>query len=220
MTIWRQRQLERAETAAIALERRQSEIVEQLRRLHDYSERDGITEDSVAPYDEEHAQWRLAVVDEISSLAERSLTEVQQSAPLVRAQIQRDAADDAETPEAYFGELDGGLDGYLIELSRWCRREISAANKRPRLLQLAGQLRDRNFVLPFAQLEVMACYQTTLDNQLYKALHALRESQECLVKTMGSSQEPIATGALVIEAEWPWVRLAKEGTERSRHLSR
>jgi hypothetical protein len=66
----------------------------------------------------------------------------------------------------------------LIELVQWCRTELSAGERRPEILALADQLRASRLVLPLRQLEVIARYQTTLDNQLYKALRALREAQD------------------------------------------
>ncbi|MGD9671483.1 MAG: hypothetical protein AB7U75_20940 [Hyphomicrobiaceae bacterium] len=194
IAIWRQRRLERAETAAIAIKRRQSEIVEQLRRLHDYGERDDITDDSLEPYDEEQTEWCLAVMEEISLLTERSLKEVEKTAPLVWAQIQRDAEEEQVTPE-------DRLSRHLAELSSWCHREISRAKKRPQLLRLVEQLRERGLVLPLDQMEIMSRYQTTLDNQLYKALRAFREAQEWRFKTIESSQGPIASEVPVLEAE-------------------
>ncbi|MCB1506084.1 MAG: hypothetical protein KDJ47_13990 [Hyphomicrobiaceae bacterium] len=201
MAIWRQGRLERAEAAAIAIERRQSGIVERLRRLHDYGERDSMTEDSLEPYDDGQAQWCLAVVAETLSLAERSLKKIEESAPLVWAQIQRDAEQEQVTPEAYLGTPEDGLSEYLTELSLWCHREISRAKKRPQLLRLAEQLRERGLTLPMDQLEVMARYQTTLDSQLYKALRAFREAQEWRLNTIEASQEAIASESLVIEVQ-------------------
>ncbi|MGD9671597.1 MAG: hypothetical protein AB7U75_21550 [Hyphomicrobiaceae bacterium] len=194
MAIWRQRRLERAETAAIAIQRRQSEIVEQLRRLHDYGERDDITDDNLDPYDEEQTEWCLAVTEEISSLTERSLKEVEKTAPRVWAQIQRDAEEEQVT-------LEYRLSGYLVELPSWCHREISRAKKRPQLLRLAEQLRERGLVLPLDQMEVMARYQTTLDNQLYKALRVFCEAREWRLQTIESSPEPIASEVPAIEAK-------------------
>ena len=48
-------------------------------------------------------------------------------------------------------------------------------------------------MLPTDVLEVLARYQTTLDNQLYKALRALREAQEWRLKTLDQSSVPDAT---------------------------
>jgi hypothetical protein len=60
----------------------------------------------------------------------------------------------------------------------WCGRQLHAAEQRPRVVALAEQIRRKKLILPVPQLELMARYQTTLDNQLYKALRALREAQE------------------------------------------
>ena len=46
-------------------------------------------------------------------------------------------------------------------------------------------------ILPSHQLEVIARYQTTLDNQLYKALRALRDEQEARLETLEAMAEPV-----------------------------
>jgi len=67
------------------------------------------------------------------------------------------------------------------------------------VLAIAEQVRARRLVLPDEALEVFSRYQTTLDNQLYKALRALREAQEWRLKTLeaspGSQAEPLETAA-------------------------
>ena len=47
-------------------------------------------------------------------------------------------------------------------------------------------------MLPAGTLEILSRYQTTLDNQLYKALRALREAQEWRLKTI----EPVPPTAV------------------------
>jgi hypothetical protein len=54
-------------------------------------------------------------------------------------------------------------------------------------------VRAQRLILTDDTLEVFSRYQTTLDNQLYKALKALREAQEWRLKTMD------ATGGLDAE---------------------
>jgi hypothetical protein len=53
--------------------------------------------------------------------------------------------------------------------------------------------------LPNDAIEIFSRYQTTLDNQLYKALRALREAQEWRLKTLdakaGSDAEPLEAAA-------------------------
>ena len=67
------------------------------------------------------------------------------------------------------------------------------------MLVLAEQVKAKRLVLPDEALEVFSRYQTTLDNQLYKALRALREAQEWRLKTLdakaGSDSEPLDAAA-------------------------
>ena len=44
-------------------------------------------------------------------------------------------------------------------------------------------------------LEILARYQTTLDNQLFKTLRALREAQEWRLKTLDANPAPDAADA-------------------------
>ena len=60
-----------------------------------------------------------------------------------------------------------------------------------RLLDLAVHVRQKNMIMPSHQLEVIARYQTTLDNQLYKALRALRDEQEARLETLEAMAEPV-----------------------------
>jgi hypothetical protein len=64
------------------------------------------------------------------------------------------------------------------QLQSWCRAQLRHAAARPHIIALAEQVRAKRLVLPADTLELLARYQTTLDNQLYKALRALREAQE------------------------------------------
>ena len=66
----------------------------------------------------------------------------------------------------------------------WCQKELREADARPPLLSIAELVRAKRVVLPPDALEIMARYQSTLDNQLYKALKALREAQEWRLKTL------------------------------------
>ena len=73
------------------------------------------------------------------------------------------------------------------------RSRESTAKARPHILTLAEQVKAKRLVLPADALELLARYQTTLDNQLYKSLRALREAQEWLLKTLQPAIE-LATG--------------------------
>ncbi len=184
IAIWRQRRIARAEAAALSLEQRNNAIVDGLRRLHDWGERDEITATCLKSFDPELVAWCRAVLEEVEALEDHTLEELENEAPHVWGQLKSEADEDNETPEAYLSGSENGLAEFVGDLCSWCRRQLAAAEKRPQLLEFVEQLRQRGLVLPVPQLDVIARYQTTLDNQLYKALRAYREAQEWRLKTL------------------------------------
>jgi hypothetical protein len=58
-------------------------------------------------------------------------------------------------------------------------------------MALADQIRARNLVLPQNTLELFARYQTTIDNQLYKALRSLREAQVWRLRLSAHSDDEV-----------------------------
>ena len=191
LAIWRQRRLSRAETAAIALERRPADLVDGLRMRTPYGERDGISKDCLEPFDEELAAWCRSVFEEGLAFEGQTLTELQNHAPKVWAHLAECAEEDRETPAEYISGFSNGLGEYLSSLSDWCRQQLRAADKRPEQLRIVEHLREQRLVLPLKQLEVFARYQTTLDNQLYKALRAFREAQEWRLKSLDHDGGPV-----------------------------
>jgi hypothetical protein len=91
------------------------------------------------------------------------------------------------------------LTGFVDHLLTWCKEQLAEAEKRPRMVALAKQVRGRRLILPDDMLEVFSRYQTTLDNQLYKALRALRDAQEWRLKTLEHPApiEPTPTSLIV-----------------------
>ena len=72
---------------------------------------------------------------------------------------------------------------------QWCHEQLKQAERHPQVLALAEQVKAKRLVLPDAVLEVFSRYQTALDNQLYKALRALREAQEWRLKTLDAAAD-------------------------------
>lgn len=183
VALWRQRRLLAAETSAINLERRASQIARGTEMVHEPGFFRAISRES-EPFDEERATWCQGVLEELDQLDEISLDTLPVKAPLIHAQLERDAEEDHEEPSQHVAGLEHGLTSYVAELAKWCREQLNEAEQRPRILALAEQLRAKRLVLPTQQLETLARYQTTLDNQLYKALRAFREAQEWRLKTL------------------------------------
>jgi hypothetical protein len=135
VAIWRQRRLARAESAALALERRDDEILDGLRRLHDYDERDDITTTCLRPFDAELVTWCRSVLDEVEAFEDHTLEELEKSAPHAWAQLKDEADEDNETPQAYLSSSENGLAEFLADLCNWCRRQLEA---RPLLFEDDG----------------------------------------------------------------------------------
>ena len=146
----------------------------------------------------EQEAWCRATLAEIQALEQINLGTLEEKAPQAFAQLLNDA--EGQPPRQFLEQHEGGLTSYLGELTLWCRQQLKEAEARPRLLQIAAQVRDRGMVLPPEALELLSRYQTTLDNQLYKALRALREVQEWRLKTIEPAAAPSDGMAPLVEA--------------------
>ncbi|MBF0422166.1 MAG: hypothetical protein HQL73_04160 [Magnetococcales bacterium] len=184
LTLWRGRRLARAETAVTDLERLPCKVAESVSRAMGLPYGNDLKETDLTTYDKGQAAWCRKVMKEYDALSELTLEELARQAPAIHRQLVEDAQEDEETPEAFVAAYDDGLTEYLHGLLRWCREELRKAEQRPRILALANQIRSKRAVLPERYLELLARYQTTLDNQLYKALKALREAQKWRLKTV------------------------------------
>jgi hypothetical protein len=200
VALWRQRRLVKAEAAAIDLERRPAEIARDVKRTQRGALGESIASDNLQPFDEEEASWCPDVLVEIDGLEEISLATLAQRAPLVHAQLLSDAAGEDEDPATHVSSLENGLTTYVADLATSCRKQLTEAEQRPQVLALAEQLRARRLVLPVPQLEAIARYQTTLDNQLYKALRAFRDAQEWRLKTLDSVPESEGSPSVIERA--------------------
>ncbi len=190
VTMWRQCRLVAAETAAIALEHGASKIAGDVSSALNLSYSNKLTETDMEPFDADHAQWCRVVMDEIDRLEEIDLKSLEKLAPHVFGQLSSDAEEDDSKPEELLDDYTGGATVYIAELYSYCRKQLQKAEVRPRILALAQQVKQKRLVLPAKTLELFARYQTTLDNQIYKALKALREAQEWRLKTIEASAEP------------------------------
>lgn len=202
VTIWRQRRLVACETANLSLARQAKKIASGVSSELGRSYSSELKRDDLTPFDPERAEWSRRALSEIEALEELDLAAIVKSAPLVFEQLTSDAAEDQEAPTAFIANYEGGLTGYLVQLAQWCRDQIREAEARPHVLALADQIRAKRMVLPTDTLEVMSRYQTTLDNQLFRLLRALRDAQEWRLKTLESNSCPkgIAAASEVLEA--------------------
>jgi hypothetical protein len=199
ITLWRQRRLVGAETSALSLTREPMKIAAAVSKELGRGYGHELKENDIERFDRDRVTWCNQVVSEIGKLQQIDLASLPTLAPLVFEQLKSDAEEDHEAIEALLAAQAGGLTGFVDHLLMWCKEQLAEAEKRPRLVALAKQVRARRLILPDDMLEVFSRYQTTLDNQLYKALRALRDAQEWRLKTLDHPApiEPTATSSIV-----------------------
>lgn len=188
VTMWRQRRLVTAETAVLRLERQPRKVASGVSAELELGFGARLEEEDLQPFDAEQAEWCRKVLEEVEALEELGfeieLQTLSKAVPFIFKQLKSDAEEDGDDIEEHLKHYENGLSGYVEGLAEWCREELDKAEKRPGVLALAEQLRAKRLVLPAEQLELFSRYQTTLDNQLYKALRAFREAEEWRLKTL------------------------------------
>ena len=195
VTLWRQRRLVAAETATLMLSRQSSKVAAAVSSELGREFGSQLQSDDLAPFEPVQEEWCRAVIAEIEPLGKPNLETLEKQAPLVYAQLGLDAEDDSEGVAGYLTRFEGGLAGYLAELLSWCRKQGREAEARPQVLALAEHVRAKHLVPSKEPLELFSRYQTTLDNQLYKALKALREMQQWRSRTIDAVADGQEAGA-------------------------
>ena len=190
IALWRQRRLVAAESAAIGLAREPHHLARGVSEELHPGYRGKFAEDDLQPFDPERIEFCSAVIGEVNGLEHIDLATLPNLAPTIYGQLKSDAEGEKNGIEGYLGALENGLVGFVAALIEWCHKQLRKAEKRPRLLALAQQMKTRRLVLPETSLEVLSRYQTTLDSQLYKALRALREAQAWRLKTLEAEPQP------------------------------
>ena len=80
----------------------------------------------------------------------------------------------------------------LTELCLWCRGQLRDAEDRPQVMAVAEHVRAKRLMLADDTVELLARYQTTLDNQMIKLLRSLREAQEWRLKMLEPGPTSVA----------------------------
>ena len=189
VNLWRQRRLVTAETAAISLARQEHKTAEGVSEELKRGYSNPIKSEDLKPFDKEQIRFCKAVQAEAEALDEIKLETLPKLAPTIFGQLESDAEEDGESVAEHAASHDKGLTGYVGALLSWAEEQLREADLRPRILALAEHVRACNLVLPAATIECLSRYQTTLDNQLYKALRALREAQESRLKMLDGGRD-------------------------------
>jgi hypothetical protein len=191
--IWKQRRLVRAESAGIELERRMDRRSNRskLEIALGMAGCGEITDSDVKPVDKDDktvARWCAKAIAEYEGLdkamldIENDITRLSREAPMMFAELRNDAEKGDQIMVEYIAGYEGGLRSYADELVTWCKGEIRKLERRP-VIQAVAELVKSSQSAPIPE-ELLSRYQTALDNELYKAMRALREAQEWRAKTI------------------------------------
>jgi hypothetical protein len=191
VTLWRQARLVRAETAQLQLNSQPSAIASEVNRTinDDWVPLHTITEDDLTPFNPETLQWCQSIMVEQASLGSNraiELSTLKKNAPLTYRQLSEEAAEEQQSIEQYLAEWDDPKQ-YFTELIQYCEKQIKQAELNPKILKIAEQVRTKNTLLCEKDLQRFSKYQVMLDNELYKAIKALRDAQAWRLKTTKSN---------------------------------
>jgi hypothetical protein len=181
LTLWRQRRLVRAETANIESGRSSKQIVLQVNQELElsYSSHE-LKESDLIPFDAMHYEWCESILSELDGLFEQTsldLIKIKNIAPNVYQQLQSDAQDLALSPVKFLQDFEQPFD-YFDEIRDYCLKEIQKKHQHQMVSAVAELVKSKSVILKEKLRDSLCKYQIMLDNELYKAMKALRDAQE------------------------------------------
>lgn len=194
---WKQLRLTRAESASIELDRRMERaanidhISKAIGRKWDEPGLDKDDFEAETNEDREQIVYCNSFIAQFNAISNDVLI----NADLVRlkkeaALIYESLVDEAEQEEIelnvyineYLKKNDQGIYEWAYELTEWCTKELSRLNRKAMVLSVTEQLKTK-LTAPIGN-ELLVRYQASIDNELYKAIEALRKQQEWRSKGM------------------------------------
>lgn len=195
VSIWRQQRLIRAETAGIELSRRldaksnRRQIESAMGMVHPRQVEDGDLESSSNSdrLERDYLEYCEMIVDEYDNLDRQSLeandlSRLEEVAPTMYAALLEEATGARAAVTQYVLTHKKGLLGWANTMVDACCAETERIRRRVAIAEVTGFVRSRQSA-PIDQ-ELLCKYQTALDNELYRAMRALREAQEWRLKTL------------------------------------
>ena len=182
VAFWKQKRLVAAESASIDLGQRmeqnfnQREVNMALALYNNFG--NGMEMSDLTPHDVELLDWCRDVIAEYDALDDvvldnDDLAQFERESPLMFEQFGKEAADNSIDIKTY---TTGKLIALADELYSWCERYIARDSKKKAIQDVARQVQIRASA-PVSN-ELLARYSTGLDNELYRAIEALRRQQE------------------------------------------
>jgi hypothetical protein len=197
LTLWRQRRLVRAETANIESNRSTKQIVVAVNQELElsYTSRE-LKESDLIPFDAMHYEWCESILSELDELSQQpslDLNKIKDIAPNVYQQLQSDAQDLALTPLKFLQEYDQPFD-YFDSLRDYCLKEIQKKHQHQMVSAVAELVKSKSVILKEKLRDSLCKYQVMLDNELYKAMKALRDAQEWRISSLVAEVDGFVVG--------------------------
>lgn len=186
VALWKQKRLVTAESASIELSRRMEAKgnIDRVEKAMGLDWQNPLKKDELQPLtedDTEQAAWCSKVLAEVDIVPDEiyetcNYAGLKRKAPMMYEQLETDAADEDMEVAAYLQAYSGNLAGWVVWQQDCCEKELVKIERRAVVHQVAALVKAQ-VSAPVAN-ELLGRYQAALDNELYRAIDALRKQQE------------------------------------------
>lgn len=184
LSLWRQQRLVRTERASIELQRKPNDIdnavTQELRYQHKLEARDLVASN------DNHIHGYQDLIEQYDKLDRSRLNDLgylQTAAPLIYQRLRSDALSSGLSAEAYLQQYPQPI-FYIGQLVSDCREQLKQFEQQALVGEVAQLVKNKRALPAEKCLKTLAKYQVMLDNELYKAMRALREAQDWRMKTL------------------------------------
>ncbi len=197
VAIWKQRRVVAAETAAITLHSQSFQLMNSVNESLGLPYSDQLKEKDLLPVDPELVTWCKTVQEEWDALERAGLRKltaenIQTLAPSSWQELLVEAQGEGMKPKEYLNSEGTSLTDWLYRRKQSAQRELAKAVTRAKAIELYQIANTGLSILPDQPRASYERYQTTLDNQFYRAIKELRQLQDrrlSMIETMPSAVE-------------------------------
>jgi hypothetical protein len=180
ISFWKQKRLIKAETARLNLELQTQKLLSAVNSELNlsYSSR-AISERDLTETDDVHIGRYETILLELETLdlsKSFDVAEIEACFPSIFQELCIGAKLNAVTPESYLRNYETPAE-FFKHVARYCRDEIQQFERKQLVLAVAQMVKDKRAILSEKSRDGLAKYQVMLDNELYKAIKTLRDTQ-------------------------------------------
>jgi len=184
VAIWKQRRIVAAETAAITLNRQDPKLFKSVNNsLDKYMPYDKVTTDDLTPLEPVYVTWSETIIKEWNKLVQEdgqeiTVKEMKKKAPQSWQNLQVEAAQVGMPVNEFLNSQGIKLYDWFLQTKQLAETVLVKAHLRAKVSELYNAANAEMSILPDKPRASFERYQTTLDNQLYRAIKELRLLQD------------------------------------------